>query len=67
MGLAKLRGSGWASTEELPALSGFTGDWCCPASGRKASPVVLMEALASGHPVISTYVAGFLSWWRAVG
>ena len=33
------------------------GYLCCPASP-KGLPVVIMEALAQGRPVISTYIAG---------
>lgn len=52
-----LRVLGWKDTREIVALLGRARALLLP-SYAEGLPVVIMEALASGRPVISTYIAG---------
>ena len=49
--------TGWQSTEEIVELIEMSRAMVLPSFG-EGLPVVIMEALALGRPVISTYVAG---------
>lgn len=53
----KVEITGWASEDEVKAAIADSAGFVLP-SFAEGLPVVIMEALAAGRPVISTYVAG---------
>ncbi len=53
--------SGYASYDDLPRYYKMADIVCFPATGRESQGIVLLEAMATGKPMVASAIGGFLS------
>lgn len=53
--------TGYVSDEDLPHYFASAHVFCAPATGGESMGIVLLEAMASGTPVVASNIAGYVS------